>query len=225
LKNPEPVPSRYDLVRAYRNQNQDLWQKYCLVRSAIAEECASACDVPLEQKKVAASGKVLEAPLDGVHNEWYLFHGTSPQKCISICSNNFKLTLAGSGATWKDTGKLSGMPLYGLGIYLAEHITKSDEYSGATTAGLGVGESFLPVGEEADLFTCLLCRVVGGRTNTVTTNDIERTKLRQNVFDGPYHSIFGDRVTTLGRPFNEVVVYDKDQIYPEFLLVYSRHYE
>ena len=35
-------------------------------------------------------------------------------------------------------------------------------------------------------------------------------------------SVFGDRVKTLGKPYREIIVYDKDQIYPEYLVLYER---
>eukprot|EP00413_Alexandrium_margalefii_P014314 CAMPEP_0204527730 /NCGR_PEP_ID=MMETSP0661-20131031/9139_1 /ASSEMBLY_ACC=CAM_ASM_000606 /TAXON_ID=109239 /ORGANISM="Alexandrium margalefi, Strain AMGDE01CS-322" /LENGTH=474 /DNA_ID=CAMNT_0051533661 /DNA_START=12 /DNA_END=1434 /DNA_ORIENTATION=+ len=215
------VPSSYALVTAFRNQNADLWQKYSLVKTAITEECSRSSEVPMEAKPAASSSVTLESPLEAPLNEWYLFHGSSAAKCKSICSTNFRLNLAGSGATWKDAGSDVGTPLYGYGIYLAEHVTKSDEYSEV----IPPEESFLPVGGEQGFHAVLLCRVMGGRTNVVTTNEIERDKLKSDVFDGPYHSVYGDRVTTLNKPFREIVVYDKDQCYPEFLLVYTRNYD
>mmetsp|Transcript_32846 Transcript_32846/g.76405 ORF Transcript_32846/g.76405 Transcript_32846/m.76405 type:complete len:620 (+) Transcript_32846:68-1927(+) len=221
-KNRKPVPSGYNLVAAFRNQNADLWQKYSLVKTAILEECSrGSSDVSMEPKSVTTSGKILDSPLDDAFNEWYLFHGSTAEKCKSICSSNFRLNLAGTGATWKDPGSDVGVPLYGYGIYLAEHVTKADEYSEAIPAD----ETVLPVLEDLEFYTVLLCRVLGGRTNVVTTNEIEREKLKADVFAGPFHSVFGDRVVTLNKPFREVVVYDKDQCYPEFLLVYERRYD
>ena len=38
--------------------------------------------------------------------------------------SNFRLKLAGTGATWKD-GKEKGLPLYGYGAYFAECVTKA----------------------------------------------------------------------------------------------------
>merc|ERR1719422_1458235 len=77
---------------------------------------------------VVTSRTDLEEPLDASINEWYLFHGTSAAKCKSICSSNFRLSMAGTGATWKDGSKALGTPLYGFGVYLAERVTKADEY-------------------------------------------------------------------------------------------------
>ena len=41
---------------------------------------------------------------------------------------------------------------------------------------------------------------------------LEVEKLRKSVFDGPCHSVLGDRMKTMGKPYREVVVYDKDRI-------------
>jgi len=220
-KNRVPVPRKYRLASAWRNQNQDLWQKYSLVKTAIAEECHAPSKVKTVVLPVEGSGCQLEGEaLDASINEWYLFHGSRPAALANILLANFRLTLAGSGATWKDPGKALGTPLYGFGLYFAERITKADEYAHAIQEG-----DPLPVSSGAeDLYAVLLCRVLGGRSNLVTTNEIERDKLRKDVFDGPYHSVFGDRVSSLGKPYKEVVVYDKDQTFPEYLLVYSRVY-
>lgn len=222
-KNRKPVPTGYKLDYAFRNQNQDLWQKYCLVRTAIAEEISRECELPHELRQVATSGKALEVEPDESLNEWYLFHGTGPDKSKSICASNFRLAMAGKGATWKEPGKDTGTPLYGPGVYFAEMVTKSDEYSERLPAEGWPTEAIIPT-DGAELYTILVCRVVGGRANVVTTNEIEVDKLRKDVFEGSYNSVFGDRVALLGKPYREVVVYDKDQCYPEFLLVYRRRY-
>mmetsp|Transcript_46757 Transcript_46757/g.99911 ORF Transcript_46757/g.99911 Transcript_46757/m.99911 type:complete len:591 (-) Transcript_46757:83-1855(-) len=222
-RNRLPVPTGYRLVACYRNQNEDLWKQYSLMRIAIGEECKRPCEQPMETRSVVTSGRDFEgAAPDEAVNEWYLFHGSSWEKCRSICQTNFRLALAGSGATWKDAGSAKGTPLYGFGIYFAERVTKADEYSDAVPAAEGF---LVPESASGDPYCVLLCRVLGGRTNVVTSNEIEVDKLRSDVFEGPYNSVLGDRVTSLGKPYREIVVYDKDQVFPEFLLVYSRTYD
>ncbi|CAK0802313.1 unnamed protein product, partial [Prorocentrum cordatum] len=44
------------------------------------------------------------------------------------------------------------------------------------------------------------------------------------VLHGRHHSVLGDRVRHLGKPFREVVIHDSDQVYPEYLLMYSRDF-
>ena len=92
-----------------------------------------------------------------------------------------------------------------------ERSTKSDEYSAAWTAG---DLEELPNGARelagCEVYGMLVVRCVGGRTNVCLTNEIDKEKLKRDVFDGPYHSVFGDRVRELNKPYREIVVYDKD---------------
>jgi len=104
--------------------------------------------------------------------------------------------------------------LYGFGVYGAERITKADEYS----------KPVFDAEAGAELFSVVVVRCVGGRARVVVTNDIDPVRLRKDVFEGPYHSVFGDRVVRMGKPYREVVIYDKDQCFPEFLLMYERRY-
>jgi len=208
------VPIGYTIARVWRNQNLDLWTKYCAMRAAISEECVND-GTPIQRMTVKSS----EAPFDsiegaelrGKHNEWRLFHGASKEACQHICEVNFDPGHAGMGATWKEDGDAWGLPLYGFGFYFAEHVTKADEYAVADP-------------EEPGTFSVLLCRVAGGRTNVVTEPSIDTNVLESQVLDGPYHSVFGDRVSVQKKPFREVMVYDKSQVYPEFLLTYRRRY-
>lgn len=221
-----PVPTGYTLVSAYRNQNPELWARYSLMRTAISKECGrrdSGRDSVPQFKSIPVdtarcSGCLPgEALVDGV-NEWRLFHGTSMDKCKAICNTNFQLSLAGDGATWKKPGEVKGEPLYGLGVYFAERITKADEYAKLCVAHDDDS------GERREVYSVLVCLVAGGRTNHTNKDAIDKKDLRDQVFAGPYHSVLGDRVA-MGKPFREVVIYDKDQAYPEFLLNYARVYK
>jgi hypothetical protein len=140
--------------------------------------------------------------------EWWLFHGTRQNAARGICSNNFRSNLAGTGSTWKAAGAGWGMPLYGFGHYFAENITKADEYAHDDS--------------DANIHAVLLCRVCGGRTKIVTTGEIDPHSLQKEVLEGDFHSVYGDRVSVLKKPYREVVVYDSDQIFPEFLIIYRR---
>lgn len=216
-KNRAPVPSGYILTAAYRNQNTMLWARYTLARAAILQDCVGG---NCKQEAVGSSRSPFD-DLDGSHlvkevNEWRLLHGTSQSSCNEICDNNFNMSLAGSGKTWKTKGESTGLPLYGRGIYFSERITKADEYvvpMAASTAD-----------EISGLCSVLVCRVVGGRTNVCTKNEINADALREQVFAGPHHSVLGDRVQELKKPYREFVVYDRDQIFPEFLLTYVQSF-
>lgn len=225
FRNQVPVPRQYTVRKVLRNQNIDLWTKYSMMRNSIADECAREAE---KYTDVAVESTAdLDSPLVAGANEWRLFHGTKLAACRGISNSNFRLSLAGTGATWKDPGKEKGSPLYGFGIYLAERITKADEYSEKVTpdelSDLLGAESAEGI-SDVEIYCILIVRCVGGRTNVVTTNDINKEQLKNDVFDGPHHSVFGDRVASLGKPYKEIVVYDKDQCYPEFLILYERSY-
>ncbi len=67
----------------------------------------------------------------------------------------------------------------------------------------------------------LVVRATGGLARIVETNDFDPVALRRDIFDGPYHAVFGDRVKKLGKPFREIVVYDQAQLFPEFILYFK----
>lgn len=212
-----PVPTGYKLIRAEKNRNDALWQTYSVTRSAIREECATTTAVEHllfhPHSAIDVSGT---EPLDTNINEFRLFHGTGLAGVKGICGSNFRLKMAGTGATWKKDGEKAGTPLYGWGVYLAESSTKSDEYAEEIKEGLPI---------DVGCYALLVCRAVGGLARLVDTNEFDPDDLRTDIFDGPYHSVFGDRVVKLGKPYREIVVYDNAQIFPEFILYYKRSFD
>lgn len=208
-----PVPTGFELVRAEKNRNEVLWQTFTVTRSAVRDECSRPSVEHRRFQPLSSIDVEGTEPLDPSINEWRLFHGTGLAGCKGICSSNFALKLAGTGATWKEDGKAVGTPLYGWGVYLAERSTKADEYAEEITDGLPIDQG---------CHSMLVCRAVGGLSRLVDTNEFDTDELRRDIFDGPYHSVFGDREAKLSKPFKEVVVYNNNQIFPEFILYYKR---
>jgi len=214
FKHRASVPTGFELTRAERNRNAPLWHVYATTRSAIKQETQSGTGPSLQRFSPLSAFEVpLEEPLDPEVNEWRLLHGSGWEACKGICGSNFRLKLAGTGATWKTPGMESGQPLYGYGVYLAERSTKADEYAEEIHGGLKSDEG---------CHTMLVCRVVGGLCRVVDTNEFDADDLRRDILDGPHHSVLGDRVVKLGKPYREVVVHDNNQIFPEFILYYKR---
>eukprot|EP00929_Paragymnodinium_shiwhaense_P121600 TRINITY_DN93896_c0_g1_i1.p1 TRINITY_DN93896_c0_g1~~TRINITY_DN93896_c0_g1_i1.p1 ORF type:complete len:575 (-),score=108.98 TRINITY_DN93896_c0_g1_i1:148-1872(-) len=208
-----PVPTGFQLVRAEKNRNEPMWNTYTMTRSSMKEECETG---PLERYKPLSEFELEgEEPLDVGMNEWRLLHGTKLDACKGICKNNFRLKMAGSGATWKDGDKDSGTPLYGYGVYLAENSTKADEYAEEIHGGLPMDEG---------CHAMLVCRAMGGLCRVVDTNEFDTNELRRDILDGPFHSVLGDRVSKLNKPYREIVVYDNSQVFPEYILYYKRIY-
>lgn len=131
-------------------------------------------------------------------NEFYLFHGTSAEAAAAITEGDFRLDLAGSNA---------GM-LYGRGVYFAESATKSDEYAKQ---------------DRRTLYPMLVCRVTLGRILYTDEEYPKTSNLVKQCTSGLHHSVLGDR-EKCRNTFREMIVYDTDQAYPEFLVWYSREY-
>lgn len=128
----------------------------------------------------------------------WLFHGTSDAAGEAITTGDFLLDKAGTNAG----------TLYGRGIYLAESCSKADEYT---------------MENEEGLRCLLLCRATLGNVlyNCELAPNVDRL-VRQCV-RGTFHSVLGDREKIRGT-YREFIVYDDDQVYPEYILWYRRLY-
>lgn len=135
-------------------------------------------------------------PLMPSVNEVFLFHGTSADAAAKITQSNYRVNFAGSHAG----------TLYGRGIYLAENSTKSDEYTRAVPSG------------ERHL---LLCRAILGRAFYLDTVDADPRECEAACLEADYHCVLGDRKKARGT-FREFVVFDEDQVYPNYILTYRR---
>lgn len=145
---------------------------------------------------VRTSGKI--NLLDETVNEAYLFHGTNPESAQSIARDFFRVERAGSSAG----------TMFGPGIYLAENASKSDEYA-KEGSGVYVG-----------LCAVLLCRCALGEVLTVS----EAGDMRERVKEGGYDAVCGDRLRAVGT-FREMVFFNEEAVYPEFIVIYTRTFE
>lgn len=196
------LPVGYRACRVIRVEDSGMWNQYVRKRSLIkasrAEEMPlHPLDPPAATDEVADRSPTLFAPLDDALNEIYLWHGTSVRAALSIAANDFNIDLAGSGAG----------TMYGCGAYLAENSTKADEYAKDE-----------PGGYYDSTFAILLCRTCLGKFYYTTKRNPDA---QEKVTDGSHDSTLGDRMKSTGT-FREFVVYDKDQIYPEYIVIYRR---
>ena len=150
---------------------------------------------------VEANSNIFE-PQDDQMNEIYLWHGTAPRAALSIAQEDFNIKLA--GASTKDHAG----SMYGDGTYLAESITKADEYAQDDPTGLFAGK-----------YALLLCRVLLGSTFRVTDSNIPA--IEAALATGHYQSVLGDREAAVGT-YREFIVYDHYQVYPHFIVWYTR---
>jgi len=202
------VPKGFQVVSVTRNENSGNWQEYSVRRAELLTRLKEAADegqgplARIDNVKTTVAWKAIGgAKADRLAhecNEWYLFHGTNPEAAKSICTTDFKVSFAGG-----NTGTL-----YGRGLYFAESITKSDEYAKPNSAGV---------------YAVLLCRILGGKVRTTEEVTPDPEELVQSVTEGPYDTILGDREKCKGT-YREFVIFDTEDVYPEYLIEYKRVY-
>jgi len=197
-------PIGLKLIRGVRLQNWPAWSGYKRRQQAIKEdlkslewdERASA----IEADPVTASQlESLGIALDRDANCRWLFHGITSQAAARVSDPDFDIGMAGA-----EDGVL-----YGRGAYLAEYCSHVDR----------------SVPEDDQGLRCLLvCRTMLGnllRDDAVLPDKVHLIDL---CTGGEYHGLLGDRSERCPGSLRDFVVYDKDQVYPEFLLWYRRAY-
>mmetsp|Transcript_40716 Transcript_40716/g.117867 ORF Transcript_40716/g.117867 Transcript_40716/m.117867 type:complete len:505 (-) Transcript_40716:135-1649(-) len=211
----EAVPDRLELVRATLVTNDDLWGDFATRREAIRQSLEADPSDFVEYKTdtvasmepvtdgaetteeiAAALAAQLGEPMLPSVNETLLFHGTNANAAGIITTEDFRINLAGSHAG----------TLYGRGVYFAENASKSDEYTSASADGLR---------------HMLLCRVVLGRAMYNDQKDTDPRACEDACLRGKFHSVLGDRKKCRGT-FREFIIFDEEQVYPSFILVYRR---
>lgn len=212
----EPVPHKLELVSVRAVANDEIWGDYMARREQIRLELESdssafqvfpvettntipefdpkATDTPAEVIADALSRDW--APLQPEVNEVFLFHGTSEMAADAITTADFKVNLAGCNAG----------TLYGRGLYFAENASKSDEYTKESSAGTRY---------------LLLCRVTLGRPKYLDQVEVDARECENACLRGNCHSILGDRRKCRGT-FREFVVFDVEQVYPNYIIGYRR---
>lgn len=199
------LPSDFQVMRVIRVEESGMFNRYVAKREQI------------RQKRLETDGKTCEAPdppfftrdwmasnpdselceLDDRVNEVYLWHGTQVRTGLQIAMNDFNLTFAGSGAG----------TMYGKGLYFTESSTKADEYARDE-----------PDGHYDGIRALLLCRVCVGKF--YYTQGREPTAIDKYTA-GESDSTLGDRAKSVNT-YREIVVYNEDQVYPEYLVIYER---
>jgi len=107
------VPTGGRVTNYLRVENHALYRQYCQRKEAIRLKRRGKCD-----RFEVATGKFSPNFFATEVNEMLLFHGTNPNAAEGIARNDFDMERAGSAVG----------TMFGPGIYLAEHASKSDEY-------------------------------------------------------------------------------------------------
>jgi len=210
------LPIRYRVRQVLRVEDSALWNDYTKRRSEIVQERrrdASArwdFDEPLTAKVVRSAPQAF-APLEAQASEMYLFHGTNTRTSLKIASEDVRLNLSNPGG---------GL---GPGLYLGESVTKSDEYASDTScAGSDDPDEYY-----GGVFAMLVMRVSMGKVRPTDKffSDAEKQVLTDRVFRcKDFDSVVCDRRKSVGT-YREFCVFDKNQIYAEYVILYERVYQ
>lgn len=192
------MPVGYRVQRVIRVESSSMWAKYQAKFENIKAKRRGTAEGRFHPELItegtARKYKGLFSPLDTEMNEVYSFHGTFVRAALSIAQNDFNIDLAGT----------SRGTLYGRGAYLAESISKADEYAKDEPGGYYDG-----------VFSVLVCRVCMGKLYNTSDDPSAADKIKKGEFD----STCGQRL------FRELVIYDADQLYPEYVVLYKRIYQ
>eukprot|EP00929_Paragymnodinium_shiwhaense_P076129 TRINITY_DN3906_c0_g1_i1.p1 TRINITY_DN3906_c0_g1~~TRINITY_DN3906_c0_g1_i1.p1 ORF type:complete len:499 (-),score=61.39 TRINITY_DN3906_c0_g1_i1:88-1584(-) len=204
---PGSRPKNFHLQAAYRIEDSFLWNAY----QHFSSNCGP-CTPFLDTGGASKQGPVKTSRIDGLPplnddvNEAYLWHGTNPDAAANIIHTGFRIDLAGTAVGCA----------FGKGAYLAEASTKSDEYA---HHGSGLFSK---------MYAMLLCRTCLGKVayteefyhSSSTTRDLVDDIIAKKTYD----TLLGDRESAVGT-YREFIVFNKKQIYPEFVLLYHRECE
>ncbi|CAJ1418061.1 unnamed protein product [Effrenium voratum] len=196
------LPTGFQVKRVIRVEDSEMFTRY-ITRLSKIKATRTSCDAPdpsfftRDAMDHFPGLQDVLGTLDDELNEVYLWHGTQVRTGLQIAQEDFNLTFAGSGAG----------TMYGKGLYFCESATKADEYARDEPGGHYEGVRAL-----------LLCRICVGKFHY--TQDREPTAIDKYT-SGESDSTVGDRAKSVNT-YREIVVYDTDQVYPEYLVLYER---
>jgi len=200
------VPNSMELVKGLHLQSLRGWLAFTKRQKDMSTDLQNMENDELQHEtsgyltcKTAGFLDSFACPLDEVTRCAWLFHGIDPSVADDLGNTDFSVDKSGV-----EEGKL-----YGRGLYFTEWCGDVDERSSTSSGGL---------------HCMMLCRVALG--NVLVEDELlpDVVGLVNKCIDGPYHSVIGDRSARCNGARREFVVYDKDQVYPEFLLWYRRIY-
>ncbi|CAE7238543.1 Tnks [Symbiodinium sp. CCMP2456] len=191
------LPTRYRVRRVIRVEASDIWRRYVDKRNAIRESRDSE---GIEEFNPPPLTRSVAEKYPGTFAP--LDNSVNEVYAYHGTFVRYALSIAENDFKIEYAGSSTGT-LYGRGAYLGESITKADEYAKDEPDGYYDG-----------VFAVLVCRLTMGKMNC-TKGD---PKAGERVMSGEFDSTCGTRL------FRELVVYDADQCYPEYLVLYQRVY-
>ncbi|PRP80347.1 hypothetical protein PROFUN_11916 [Planoprotostelium fungivorum] len=219
------TPASFQVTKVVRVQNELLWRRYSFHKELIDDHNHNK--LKLTKSSMYLNRYPIITPLLDAHvNEYYLWHGTSSRVIDMVGFDERVSAMAG---------------MFGAGIYFAENASKSNQYVPCPVCGQGSILSEKPNcvcntlgGSE---MTLLLCRVIMGDVHIVTnyneltykgtiSSPVRRPPVKNKENPGEiYDSVLGEskkHIPSAFLSYREMVVYDRSQVYPEYIVHYRR---
>jgi len=205
------LPLGYVVRKVIRIEDSEKWVKYAEARETIKNtrgdgygKWAASAEPGLLTSKVVEDHAEAFAPLDHGINEMYLMHGTNIRASLSVGHNGVNLRAAGT-----HRGSHAGE-----GFYMSESITKADEYASDDRGEVGAYYD--------DVYAVVVLRVTMGKMNYTENFDKEAAAVSMGA-NAAFDSLLCDRLKAVDT-FREFVVYNPDQAYAEYVILYERQY-
>ena len=196
------VHERYNYLRVVsvtRIEHATLWRKYSARQHELEDLAHQRKPRRREQEPVKTDqvSWVRDAQLNGRLNEKLLFHGTNAEVSKIIAKHGFD----------ERVGAASGR-LFGDGMYFAENSSKADQYVEGDSS-----REFCMFVTRVTLGTALFVSKTGFRGKRPP--DLTGTgAARGRIFDAVLGKVSGK--------YQEYIVFDRAQCYPEYLVNYRR---
>jgi hypothetical protein len=186
------MPYRLEVVHVFRSEHAELYRRFMERRAAYR----GGTVYPAKTNEVRGENVLTQRLGQG---EALLAHGTNPSSAMGILKSGFSLAAAG-----KSTGTM-----FGYGIYLAECMSKSDEYARDDNGGTFPG-----------LMAILVCRALVGKPHVVQEAGDYISEAKATGCD----CVVGDRESKVGT-YKEFIFFDQRQVLPEYAVIYRRVYD
>lgn len=221
-------PTSFKIIKLLQIQSEYLWERYMIRKKHIFSKFSE------NYEKSEIFDHIKKHPLqlgmlDETVNEVSLFHGTSKEVADLITESGFDCRQGAEIVTGHPSNSM-----FGTGLYFAENSSKSNQYVQCPVCGgnsIGNKKPCTDSAEsiyEAGGYTMILARVLLGDAQLCLEYDGKIYKKKEVAplkADGThYDSIFAERKIYGGNTlkYREFVVFDRSQIYPEFLIYYER---
>jgi hypothetical protein len=168
-------PNSFQVLKIERVESTSLWEQYLIAKNTIIKKHnGKLANFPSSQYLTSQENSLKVPWLDSTCNETYLFHGTSPVAIDAITKQGgFDVRFAKSGG------------MFGIGVYLAENSSKSNQYVPCPVCkGGSIGmkqKCNCGNSTESHVYKMILCRTVLGNVFICKQHEDQHWKKEETV--------------------------------------------